>query len=72
MSRSRVAGRNDPKAMRFTFVTRHDDGSSALDSVPAILVRVGNVSISDGPFAETKEQLADTREPCSAAASPSR
>ena len=27
-----------------------------LETALAILVRVGNVSITDGPFAETKEQ----------------
>ena len=76
MSRERVAecvaGRSAAKALRFTFVTHHDSVSSALDPAPAILVRGGRVSVTDGPFAETKEQLADLRDACSGAASPSR
>ena len=60
-----VAGRSDAKALRFTFVTHHDGASSALEPAPAILVRGGSVSVTDGPFAETKEQASE-------AASPSR
>jgi hypothetical protein len=67
-----VAGRSDARSLRFTFVTHHDGVSSALDPAPAILVRGGGVSVTDGPFAETKEQLADLRDACSGAASPSR
>ena len=65
MSRERVAGRSDTKALRFTFVAHRDGVSSALEPAPAILVRGGSVSVTDGPFAETKEQA-------SGAASPSR
>ena len=72
MSRERVAGRRDAKALRFTFVTHHDGVPSALEPTPAILVRGGSVSVTDGPFAETKEQLADLRDACSGADSPSR
>ena len=72
MTRERVAGRSDAKASRFTFVTHQDGASSSPESAPAILVRGGSVSVTDGPFAETKEQLADLRDACSGAASPSR
>ena len=63
MSLPGVAGRNDAKTMRFTFVTHHEGVSSALEPAPAILVRVGKVSISDGPFAETKEQAGGASSP---------
>ena len=62
VKRAVAAGARETKPVTNQF---YGDVSSALESAPAILVRSGNVSITDGPFAETKEQA-------SGAASPSR
>jgi hypothetical protein len=52
-------GGHEEEAMRFTFVIRRngDVVSAARQAAPIIRVRRAKTCTTDGPFAETKEQL---------------